>query len=251
MRHPQKLENRPGKGREDIKGIHHPSGEPELGHWLNGLAQAVVMRDCKAVRELTEGLVLGGMDLFKILNQGLILGMVGASERFRRGQFYIPELLMSARALKIGINILRPLIREKKERVPGRVVLGTVKFDLHDIGKNLVNIILEGNGYEVVDLGVDVPPERFIKAAEKHEAQILAMSSLLTSTMGWMKSTIELLERAGMGRVVKTVVGGAPVTPIFAKNIGADAYCREATSVAAIAKGLLGIEENGQPSFIK
>ena len=170
------------------------------------------------------------------------------SDRFRRGEFFIPELLMSSRALKIGLNILRPLIREIRKDVLGRVVIGTVKFDLHDIGKNLVILLLEGNGFDIVDLGVDVPPERFIKAVKKNEAQILAMSSLLTSTMSWMKFTIELLRASGMQRRVKTVVGGAPVTPIFAKNIGADAYCREATSAPSVVKALLGMERD-EPKF--
>jgi 5-methyltetrahydrofolate--homocysteine methyltransferase len=140
------------------------------------------------------------------------------------------------------MNILRPLIRDRKRDVVGRVVIGTVKFDLHDIGKNLVNIVLEGSGFEVIDLGVDVSPEKFVRTVERHEAQILAMSSLLTSTMGWMKSTIELLREAGMKRVVRTIIGGAPVTSIFAHNIGADAYCAEATSAAETVKNLLGIE---------
>jgi len=217
--------------------------DPSIHEKLYILSQAVVMRDCKAVKELTDSMVAEGVDLFKVLNQGLIPGMLEASERFRRGEFFIPELLMSSRALKIGIGILRPLIQESKEDVLGRVVIGTVKFDLHDIGKNLVIILLEGNGFEIIDLGVDVPPEKFIKAVEKNGAQILAMSSLLTSTMSWMKFTIELLRASGLQRRVKTMVGGAPVTPIFAKNIGADAYCREATSAPSVAKKLLGIEQ--------
>jgi 5-methyltetrahydrofolate--homocysteine methyltransferase len=149
------------------------------------------------------------------------------------------------------LNILRPLIQERNKDVLGRVVIGTVKFDLHDIGKNLVIILLEGNGFEVIDLGVDVSPEKFVNAVEKNEAQILAMSSLLTSTMSWMKFTIELLQASGMHRRVKTIVGGAPVTQIFAKNIRADAYCREATSAPSVIKKLLGIEENGRTAVVK
>jgi len=209
---------------------------------LQMLSRAVVMRDCRAVKELTDNMVTDGVDLFKILNEGLIPGMLESSERFRRGEFFIPELLMSSRALKIGLNILRPLIQEIRKDVLGKVVIGTVKFDLHDIGKNLVIILLEGNGFEIIDLGVDVSPEKFVKAVEKNEAQILAMSSLLTSTMCWMKSIIELLRASGMNGRVKTMVGGAPVTSIFAKNIGADAYCREATSAPVTAKRLLGME---------
>ncbi len=209
---------------------------------LKSLAQAVALRECNTVKELTEVMLKEGADIFEILNKGLIPGMLEASERFRRGEFFIPELLMSSRALKIGLNILRPLIQEVRKEVLGKIVIGTVKFDLHDIGKDLVIILLEGNGFEIIDLGVDVPPEKFIKAVEKNEAQILAMSSLLTSTMSWMKFTIELLHASGMQRRVKTMVGGAPVTPIFAKNIGADGYCREATSAPSLARKLLGIE---------
>lgn len=218
---------------------------------LYSLAHAVVMRECKTVKELTEGMVKEGMDLFEILNHGLIPGMIEASERFRRGEFFIPELLMSSRALKIGLNILKPLIQEIRKEVLGKIVIGTVKFDLHDIGKNLVIILLEGNGFEVIDIGVDVSPEKFVKAIERNEAQLLAMSSLLTSTMSWMKFTIELLHASGLQRKVKTMVGGAPVTPIFAKNIGADAYCREATSTPSVAKKLLGIEENGKTNSVE
>jgi 5-methyltetrahydrofolate--homocysteine methyltransferase len=191
-------------------------------------------------------MVKDGVNLYTILNHGLIPGMLESSERFRRGEFFIPELLMSSRALKIGLSILRPLIQEIKKGVLGKVVIGTVKFDMHDIGKNLVIILLEGNGFEVVDMGVDVSPEKFVKGVEKSGARLLAMSSLLTSTMSWMKFTIELLHASGMSRKVKTIVGGAPVTPIFAKNIGADAYCQEATSAPSVARRLLGLEEDGQ-----
>ncbi len=226
----------------DIKQPPNFSERSEANQWLDKLSQAVVMRDCRTVKGLTERMIIEGTDLFIILNQGLIPGMLGASDRFRRGEFYVPELLMSARALKIGLNILRPLIQEIRKDVLGKVVIGTVKFDLHDIGKNLVIILFEGNGFEIIDLGVDVTPEKFVKTVEKHEAKILAMSSLLTSTMCWMKSTIELLHASGMNGWVKTIVGGAPVTSIFAKNIGADAYCREATLAPITAKRLLGIE---------
>lgn len=232
-------------------GISPSSLGDEADGALGQLKQMVVQRDCNAVKTLTERLVIEGVDLIKILNQGLIPGMLEASERFRKGRFFIPELLMSSRALKIGLNILRPLIQEIRKDVLGKVVIGTVKFDLHDIGKNLVIILLEGNGFEIIDLGVDIPPEKFIKAVEKNEAQILAMSSLLTSTMSWMKFTIELLHASGMHRKVKTMVGGAPVTPIFAKNIGADAYCREAASAPSAAKKLLGIEEDDGTVFDK
>lgn len=217
-------------------------GDEDLEMALTQLRQAVVLHDCKAVKEMTEKMVKEEINLFKILNHGLIPGMLEANERFRRGEFYIPELLMSSRALKFGLNVLRPLIHKHEKNVLGKVIIGTVKYDLHDIGKNLVIILLEGNGFEIIDLGVDVSPEKFVKAVEKNDAKLLAMSSLLTSTMSWMKFTIDLLHATGLKRKVKTMVGGAPVTPIFAKNIGADGYCQEATSAPSLAKKLLGVE---------
>lgn len=234
-----------------VQGGPTPLKEGETGTGVQWLKRAVVQRDCHAIKTLTERLLREKVDLCRILNEGLIAGMLEASDRFRRGEFFIPELLMSSRALQIGLNILRPLIREARRDVFGKVVIGTVRFDLHDIGKNLVILLLEGNGFDVVDLGVDVSPERFVRAVEKHEAQILAMSSLLTSTMSWMKFTIELLRASGMHRRVKTIVGGAPVTPIFARNIGADAYCREATSAPSVVRGLLKIEKDESEAPIR
>lgn len=213
------------------------------GQILRQAAEAVVQRDCKAVESLTAKMAERGMDVFQIINQGLIPGMLAASQKFRNGDFFIPELLMASRAVKMGLQVLRPLMREKSKQVVGRVIIGSVKFDLHDIGKNLVIIVLEGNSFEVTDLGVDVPPEKFIRAVEKHNPQILAMSSLLTSTMPWMKATIQLLRSSGL-KQVKTLVGGAPVTPVYAKNIGADGYCLEATSAPAVVRKLLGINNH-------
>jgi 5-methyltetrahydrofolate--homocysteine methyltransferase len=217
--------------------------DPNASRMLRDLSQAVVMRDSKMVGELTEQTLKEGLNIFEILNLGLLPGVLIAGEKFRRGEFFVPELLMSTRALKFGLDVLRPLIREQRQKLLGKVVIGTVKFDLHDIGKNMVVILLEGTGFETIDLGVDVPPEKFIKAVVKNQARILAMSSLLTSTMGWMKSTIDLLHAKGMDKEVKTVVGGVPVSPIFAKNIRADGYCREAASAPKMVKALIGIED--------
>jgi len=219
-----------------------PLDESMNGQILRQATEAVVQRDCKAVERLTAKMAERGMDVFQIINEGLIPGMLVASQKFRNGEFFIPEVLMASRAVKMGLQVLRPLMREKPQQVVGRLIIGSVKFDLHDIGKNLVIIVLEGNGFEVTDLGVDVPPEKFVRAAEKQKAQILAMSSLLTSTMPWMKATIKLLRSSGLNQV-KTLVGGAPVTPVYAKNIGADGYCREATSAPAMVRNLLGIND--------
>ena len=219
------------------------SNESAAENVLARLSHAIVIRDFVAVRELTDGLIQAGVDPFRVLNYGLIPGMYEASGRFRKGEFYIPEMLMSSRALKIGLDILKPLIRARNANDAGRVVIGTVQYDLHDIGKNMIISLLTGHGFEVIDLGVDVSPQKFVRAVEKNEARILAMSALLTSTMLHMKATIEALHAAGLGEV-KVLVGGAPVTPIFAQKIGADAYCREAYSAPAVARKLVGLDPN-------
>ncbi len=210
---------------------------------LDKLSQAVVYRDCRAVKDLSKLVLLKGIDYRTVLNEGFIPGMHEASIRFRKGEFFIPELLMSSRAVRIGLDVLRPLWDGFSSTL-GKVLIGTVQYDLHDIGKNMCAIMLHGGGFDVIDLGVDVPPEKFVKAVEKHEPRILALSALLTTTMRSMKSTVELLHASGLANTVKVMVGGAPVTSIFAKNIGADAYCREATDSLATAKRLLGIEND-------
>jgi len=207
---------------------------------LRQVAEAVVQRDFRGVEKLVGRMAQLGKDPFSIINRGLIPGILAASQKFRTGEFFIPEILMASRAVKVGLHLLQPLIREKPKEVLARVVIGSVKFDLHDIGKNLVIIVLEGNGFEVTDLGVDVPPEGFVRAVERQRPQILAMSSLLTSTMPWMKSTIQLLRSSGQTEV-KTLVGGAPVTEVYAKSIGADGYCLEATSAPVVIRNLLGM----------
>jgi 5-methyltetrahydrofolate--homocysteine methyltransferase len=189
-------------------------------------------------------LLQAGIDAFKIVNDGLMVGMNEANDKFRRGEFYIPELLMSSRALRVGLDILKPHILERRNVVLGTIVIGTVQFDIHDIGKSMVATLLAAHGFEIVDLGVDVAPKKFIKAIEKQNAKILALSTLLTTTMTSMKATIEQLETSGMRKHVKVIVGGAPVTPVFARNIGADAYCRYGTAAPSIARKLLGIEES-------
>jgi 5-methyltetrahydrofolate--homocysteine methyltransferase len=217
--------------------------EPVVDPRLRDLSQSVVARNFTAVVGLTEELTREGMDPFKILNEGLMPGMSEANARFRNREFYIPELLTSTMALRNGLGILAPLIRERRKTVLGRVVIGTVKFDLHDIGKDLVILVLENSGFDVINLGVNVSPEKFVKTVEKREAQILAISCLLTTTMTWMKATIELLHASGFHREVKTLVGGVPVTSLFARQIGADAYCQDATSAPHVIRGLLRVSD--------
>jgi 5-methyltetrahydrofolate--homocysteine methyltransferase len=175
-----------------------------------------------------------------ILNEGLIPAMGEVGCRFEAGEYYLPEMLVSAQAMKASLNLLRPLLVERKVEPMGRVVVGTVQGDLHDIGKNLVSMMLEGAGFEVVDLGVDVPPGKFVEAARG--AQVIGLSALLTTTMPTMGRVIPALKEAGVRDQVKVIVGGAPVTQAFADQIGADGYGPDASSAVRKVKELLGLQ---------
>ena len=176
----------------------------------------------------------------KILSNGLVAGMDVVGEKFRRDEFFMPEVLISARAMQAGMDILRPKLIETGVKLAGKIVLGTVKGDLHDIGKNLVGMLMEGAGFQVIDLGIDVPSERFVEAVKMNRPNILGLSSLLTTTMPKMKEVIESLVEAGVRGRVKVMVGGAPVTEKFAKDVGADAYAPEAASAVEKARELIG-----------
>jgi len=176
----------------------------------------------------------------KILSDGLVAGMDVVGEKFRRDEFFMPEVLISARAMQAGMDILRPKLIETGVKLAGKIVLGTVKGDLHDIGKNLVGMLMEGAGFQVIDLGIDVPSERFVEAVKMNRPNILGLSSLLTTTMPKMKEVIESLVEAGVRGRVKVMVGGAPVTEKFAKDVGADAYAPEAASAVEKARELIG-----------
>lgn len=176
----------------------------------------------------------------KILSNGLVAGMDVVGEKFRRDEFFMPEVLISARAMQAGMDILRPKLIETGVKLAGKIVLGAVKGDLHDIGKNLVGMLMEGAGFQVIDLGIDVPSERFVEAVKMNRPNILGLSSLLTTTMPKMKEVIESLVEAGVRGRVKVMVGGAPVTEKFAKDVGADAYAPEAASAVEKARELIG-----------
>jgi 5-methyltetrahydrofolate--homocysteine methyltransferase len=182
-----------------------------------------------------------GVPPLEILNTGLIPGMQRVGEKFRAAEIYIPEVLMAARAMHAGLDLLRPKLTETGAKPVGKIVIGTVKGDLHDIGKNLVAMMFEGLGFQVIDMGVDVPTGKFEEALKAHKPDILGLSSLLTTTMLEMKNTVQLLRERGALDDVKTIVGGAPVTQEFADEIGADAYGKDAVSGAEKAKELLGI----------
>jgi 5-methyltetrahydrofolate--homocysteine methyltransferase len=174
-----------------------------------------------------------------ILNQGLIAGMDVVGERMEKEDMFIPEVLQAAQIMGAAVEILKPLIGEDSASTAGRVVIGTVKGDLHDIGKNLVSMMIESAGLEVHDLGVDISPERFVEAIKNTNAKILCMSALLTTTMPMMKRTIDALTESGLRKTVKVMIGGAPVTQKFAMEIGADAYAPDAGSAAKAAKGMV------------
>ena len=193
-----------------------------------------------SVKELVQKALDEGISPQKILNEGLMAGMDIIGEKFKNNEFYVPEVLIAARAMHSAMDILKPLLASSGVGPIGIVAIGTVKGDLHDIGKNLVVMMLEGAGFEVMDLGIDVAPEKFVQAV-KDGAQVIAMSALLTTTMTAMKTTIEALEEAGVKDKVKTLIGGAPVTQNYADEIGADGYARDAASGADKAKELLSV----------
>jgi 5-methyltetrahydrofolate--homocysteine methyltransferase len=191
------------------------------------------------VSEGVQGALEAEQDPGEILNQGMISAMAEVGRRFEAQEMFVPEMLIAARAMKAGMAILKPYLLEADIEPVGRVVLATVKGDLHDIGKNLVGMMLEGAGFEVVDLGVDVAPEGFVEAVQEHRPDFVGMSALLTTTMPSMGTTVEALEEAGLREQVKVMVGGAPVTQQFAEEIGADIYAPDASSAANRAKAAL------------
>lgn len=190
---------------------------------------------------LTKELLENEIDPNKILIEGLQKGLLTLGERFKRNECFIPEVLLAARAMHTGMDVLRPALAVEGVKPLAKVVLGTIKNDLHDIGKNMVGMMLEGAGFRVVDIGINVPAEKFVEAVEKEEAAILAMSALLSTTMPYLKTTIEALENKGIREKVKVLVGGAPVTGEYAKAIGADGYASDAANAIDEAKKLLGI----------
>jgi len=174
-----------------------------------------------------------------ILKQGLIQAMDRIGVKFRNGEIYIPEVLIAARAMHAGMAILKPILSKSTTTLTAKILVGTVKGDLHDIGKNLVIMMLEGGGFEVVDLGIDFPQNKFIEAIREHQPQVVGMSALLTTTMVEMKNTIQAIVQAGLKEKVKIIVGGAPVTEKFARDIGADGYAPDAASAVDLVKSLV------------
>ncbi len=205
---------------------------------LQSMFDAVVDGKKAEVEALVNKAIEAKADPGEILHSGLIAAMTEVGRRFEAGDYYVPEMLIAARAMQSGLSILRPLLVASGVKTAGKVVMGTVRGDLHDIGKNLVAMMFEGAGYEVVDLGTDVAPEKFAAAVREHKPQLVGMSALLTTTMQNMKSTIEAIEDMGVRDKVKVLVGGAPVTEAFAKEVGADGYAPDASRAVALAKQL-------------
>ncbi len=202
------------------------------------IADKVIAGKAPDVKALVEEAIAQGVDVADILQQRLLQGMGVIGKRFKNNECYVPEVLIAARAMNTGMEVLRPHLADANVQPVGTIITGTVKGDLHDIGKNLVGMMMEGAGFKVVDLGVDVSPEQFIDAAREHNAQVIGLSALLTTTMTGMRTTIEAIQNSDLSGKVRTLVGGAPVTQSYADEIGADGYARDAASAAERAREL-------------
>ena len=203
---------------------------------LEQIAQVVIEGDLDEIEDLTEDALDEGLAAGDILNKGLMPGMDHVGVEFKAGNMFVPEVLRSAKTMQSSMDILKPLLAESGVKMVGKVLLGTVKGDLHDIGKNLVGMMCEGAGFEVRDIGKDVAPEGFVEAVKEFAPDVVGMSALLTTTMRSMESTIKVLEEAGLREKVKIMIGGAPVTQAFADQIGADGYASNAAAAAELAK---------------
>jgi len=206
---------------------------------LNVLYESIVNGKLETAVAITNEAIAEGINPQEIINDYMIKGMEEMGQRFQDGRAYVPNLLMSARAMKGSLDLLKPLLKGDTSSSMGKVVIGTVKGDLHDIGKNLVASMLEGCGFEVINLGVDVSSEKFVEAVKEHQADIICMSALLTTTMNYMKEVVTAVENAGLKNQVKIMVGGAPLSKTFANQIGADGYSDNANSAVQTAKELM------------
>ena len=206
---------------------------------LKAISERLQQGDGESVSELTKKAVGQKVSPKTILDDGLIGGMNVIGERYKAHEIFLPQVLLAAKAMYEGMDVLRPLFVKEGMPTAGKVVIGSVQGDLHDIGKNLVGIMLKGAGFEVIDLGNDVPPEKFVEAAAKEDATVIGMSALLTTTMPEMKRTVDLLEEKGLRAKIRTIIGGAPVSEEFARQIGADAYGYDSTNAVESVKRLM------------
>lgn len=210
---------------------------------LNGLSGSVIAGNQLLAQELTQKAVESGIGPEVVLREALDPAMEEVGRRMAAEELWLPEVILAARAMSASVEVLRPLLLESNAKAAGSMVIGTVKGDMHDIGKNLVSIMLRGAGFEVIDLGTDVPPERFIQAIRDNKPDLVGMSALLTTTMPEMKRTIQAVREAGLRDSIKILVGGAPITEHYAEQIGADGYSPDAGRVVPVAKRLVGHSE--------
>jgi 5-methyltetrahydrofolate--homocysteine methyltransferase len=208
---------------------------------LETIYEAVLKGNAKVAAAETQAAVEAGISAPDILHQACIPAMTEVGRLFESGEKFVPEMLIAARAMQKALEILKPLLVQAEVKTLGKVVIGTVAGDLHDIGKNLVAMMLEGAGFQIIDLGTDVAPEKFVEAVKQHEPDLLGMSALLTTTVSSIPNTIEALTEAGLRSKVKVIIGGAPITQDFANKVGADGFAPDAGSVARMAKNLLGV----------
>jgi 5-methyltetrahydrofolate--homocysteine methyltransferase len=208
---------------------------------LEAMYEGVLDGDQAIVEDNVQAALAADIPAGTILTEGLIAAMREVGELFEEGEYFVPEMLIAARAMKGGLKLLRPHLVAADVQPAGKIIAGTIQGDLHDIGKNLVCMMLEGAGFEIIDLGTDVPPEKFVEAVQREQADIIAMSALLTTTMPNMEQVVTALEAANLRESVKVMIGGAPITQTFADNIGADGYAPDASRATALAKSLMGL----------
>ena len=207
---------------------------------LDEIKKAVVEFEVDLVKQLVDQMLREKIEPAKLLEKGLIAGMKEVGERFARKEYFVPEVLLASEAFYAGFEIVNPLIKSGKKIIKGKIVIGVVKGDIHDIGKNIVKVMLEASGYEIIDLGKDVPNEKFIDAVVKEKPQVLGLSSLMTTTMVKMEEIIEGLVKRKLRKNIKIIIGGAPVNEDYAKKIGADGYGEDAAQAVKVVEGLIG-----------
>lgn len=208
--------------------------------YIDTIYNAVLAGDARAAQEGVNAALKAGESATQIMQRGLIAAMTEIGRQYEAGDAYVPEMLIAARAMQSALGLLKPYLSESGAKAAGRVAIGTVKGDLHDIGKNIVGMMLEGTGFEIIDLGSDVSPEKFVSVAQTQQVDIIALSALITTTMVNMPAVIDALKNAGLRNKIKVIIGGAPVTEIYANQIGADGYSPDASGAARIARKLIG-----------
>jgi len=206
---------------------------------MKQISDSIVQLKWDEIAALTNEALEAGIPPLEIINQGLVPGMTEVGIKFRNGEIFLPEVMLSAKTMKTAMEILLPILSQRDASSMGQVAIGTVSGDIHDIGKNIVISMLQGNGFEVMDLGVDIAPERFVEVVRDNDLQILGLSALLTSTMPMLEETIKALEQAGLRQKTKVIIGGAPVTQAYADQIGADGYGADAVAAVELSRALI------------